>query len=179
MKTPVIETERLILREVRLEFVDDIFNCWMQDEEVSKYMWWKASNDITEVERFVQFELEQIDNEKWNRWIIISKHNAEIVGTCLLFWNDEDSYQHWDISYNLGKKYWGYGYTTEAMIEVIHYAETMLNMKECITSYAKKNKASANVLHKLGFIDEETISYKCSGGDIITEVICRYLSKNK
>ena len=32
MITPEIETERLILREVHKEDVDDIFNCWMQDE---------------------------------------------------------------------------------------------------------------------------------------------------
>lgn len=35
MITPEIETERLILREVHKEDVDDIFNCWMQDEKVN------------------------------------------------------------------------------------------------------------------------------------------------
>ena len=178
MRTPVIETERLILREVRKEDVNDIFTCWMQDEDVSRYMCWKASDDIAEAEGFVQFELEQIENDKWNRWIIISKATDEIIGTCLVYWNDEDINQHWDISYNLGKKYWGNGYITEAMLEVMRYAETSLHMKECITSYAKVNIASANVLHKLGFVDERIISYACSGGDIVTEgVLCRYTSK--
>lgn len=50
-------------------------------------------------------------------------------------------------------------------------------MKECVTSYAKVNYASANVLHKLGFIDEAEIPYECSGGDIITEgMLCRYIT---
>lgn len=50
-------------------------------------------------------------------------------------------------------------------------------MKECITTYAKVNTASANVLHKLGFIDEAVIPYECSGGEIVTEGIrCRYMS---
>ena len=53
MKTPVIETERLILREIHKDDVDDIFSCWMQDEEVSRYMWWKASDDIAEAKNFV------------------------------------------------------------------------------------------------------------------------------
>lgn len=48
-------------------------------------------------------------------------------------------------------------------------------MKECLTSYAKVNSASANVLHKLGFVDEKEIPYECNGGDIITEgIVCRY-----
>lgn len=50
-------------------------------------------------------------------------------------------------------------------------------MKECVASYAKVNNASANVLHKLGFIDEAEIPYECSGGDIITEgMLCRYIT---
>lgn len=76
------------------------------------------------------------------------------------------------------KKYWGNGYATEAMTAVMRFAEIELGMKECITTYARKNSSSAKVLHKLGFIDEAEISYKCSGGDIITEgVMCRYESK--
>ena len=175
MKTPRIETDRLLLREIQETDVNDIFGCWMQDENVSRYMCWKASYDIAETQSFVRFELEQIENEKWNRWIIVLRETGQIVGTCLVFFNEDDAENHWDISYNLGKKYWGKGYITEAMKAVMQFAETELGMEECITTYAKVNTASANVLHKLGFIDEAEIPYECSGGDIITEgILCRY-----
>jgi len=178
MKTPVMETDRLILREVQKDDVRDIFDCWMQDEDVSRYMWWKASNDIGEANRFVEYELEQIENRLWNRWIIVLKESGNIIGTCLVFYNDEDDENHWDISYNLGQDYWGNGYTTEAMRAVMQFAEMELGMKECITTYAKVNKESANVLHKLGFVDEAEIAYECSKGEISTEgVRCRYVSK--
>ena len=95
-----------------------------------------------------------------------------------MFYNDEDSEGHWDISYNLGKKYWGTGYITEAMKAVMVFAEKELGMKEGVTSYAKVNSASANVLHKRGFKDEGKIPYECNGGDIITEgILCRYISE--
>lgn len=178
LKTPRMETDRLLLREVQVQDVKDIFECWMQDEDVSRYMWWKASNDIAEAQEFVEFERKQIDNEKWNRWIILLKETHEIIGTCLVFLNDEEDEEHWDISYNLGKKYWGKGYVTEAMKEVMTFAEKQLGMTECITTYAKVNSASANVLHKLGFKDECEIPYECSGGEIVTEGIkCQYVSK--
>lgn len=37
--TPRMETERLLLREVRQNDVRDIFDCWMNDEDVSRYMY--------------------------------------------------------------------------------------------------------------------------------------------
>lgn len=176
MKTPRIETDRLLLREIQETDINDIFSCWMQDEDVSKYMCWKASSDIEETRSFVRFEIEPLENEKWNRCIIVLKETGEIIGTCLVFYNEEDGESHWDISYNLGKQYWGNGYITEAMKKVMHFAETELGMEECMTAYAKVNISSANVLHKLGFMDETEISYECSGGDMITEgVMCRYV----
>ena len=56
MKTPTIETDRLILREVHKEDTDDIFACWMQDEDVSRYMCWKASDDITKTKEFMSIK---------------------------------------------------------------------------------------------------------------------------
>lgn len=179
MKTPRIETDRLLLREIQAQDVTEIFNCWMRDEEVSRYMWWKASNDIADAQKFVDFEIKQIDNENWNRWMIVLKATKEIIGTCLVYLNDEDDDSHWDISYNLGRKFWGKGYITEAMQEVMAFAEKELGMTECITTYAKVNTASANVLHKLGFLDECEIAYECSGGEMVTEGwMCRYKSKS-
>ena len=35
-KTPKIETNRLLLREIQEANVNDIFDCWMQDEDVSR-----------------------------------------------------------------------------------------------------------------------------------------------
>ena len=98
MITPRIETERLILREVQKTDVKDIFDCWMQDEDVSRYMWWKASNDIAEAQEFVEFELGQIENEKWKRWVIILKETQEIIGTCLVFYNDDDNHHFTTLS---------------------------------------------------------------------------------
>ena len=57
MITPKLETDRLILREIHSDDTEAIFNCWMQDENVSRYMWWKASDDINEAKEFVEFEL--------------------------------------------------------------------------------------------------------------------------
>jgi len=175
MKTPIIETERIILREIHADDVNEIFDCWMQDEDVSRYMWWKASNNITDAKDFVEFELQQIDSDKWYRWIIELKETGQIIGTCLVFYNEDDVKPHWDISYNLGKAFWNNGYVIEAMKEVMTFAVNELGMKECETTYARANSSSAYVLHKLGFIDEAEIMYECSGGEIVNGICARIL----
>lgn len=83
--TPRLETERLILREIHAEDMEEIFYCWMQNENVSRYMWWKASDDINEAKEFVEFELDNLDKDSWNRWIMVLKETKEIIGTCLIF----------------------------------------------------------------------------------------------
>ena len=166
MTTPKLETDRLILRKIDIDDIDCIFNCWMQDEDVSKYMYWKASNDINETKKFVEFELNNLENDKWNRWIIVLKSTKEVVGTCLIYFNEEEN--NWDISYNLGKKYWGNGYTTEAMKEVMQFALKVLNIKECIAIHAVENPASGKIIQKLGFKYEKDVPYECNGGKIVT-----------
>jgi len=163
MVTPKLETERLILRQIKNADVDAIFNCWMQDEDISKYMYWKASKDRKEAQEFVQFELGNLENDKWNRWIILLKQTDEIIGTCLIYFNDEEN--NWDISYNLGKKYWGKGYITEAMQRVMEYAINELSIKECIASHAIENPESGRVIQKLGFCYEKEVPYECNGGE--------------
>ncbi|MGM9550783.1 MAG: GNAT family N-acetyltransferase [Clostridia bacterium] len=159
-----LETDRLILRHVNSDDADDVFRCWMQDEDVSRYMLWKASNDINKAREFIDFEMNNLENEKWHRWIIVLKDTEDVIGTCLIFFNEEEN--NWDISYNLGKRFWGMGYMTEAMSRVMMYAEEELKIKECIAAHAAKNKASGRVLQKLGFRLERKAPYKCGDGTV-------------
>ena len=70
-----------------------------------------------------------------------------------------DVFECWEIGYNLGKKYWGIGYTTEAMKKVIDL--------------------SGNVMNKLGFKREKDIPYECNNGTIKREGIqCRLIIDN-
>lgn len=75
---------------------------------------------------------------------------------------------HWDISYNLGKEFWGVGYAAEAMRTVLQYAVEMMNVREIIAIHAAENPASGRVLHKLGFQYEKEVPFECNGGEIVT-----------
>ena len=43
MKTPILETDRLILRPFYLEDAQEVYECWESDPNVSKYIILKKS----------------------------------------------------------------------------------------------------------------------------------------
>ena len=164
--TPILRTERLVLRPFTNDDVKEVFRCWQSDPDVSRYMMWESSDDIKDTQEFIDFELEMIENDGWYRWAITDKDNGTIYGTCLIYFNDEEGC--YDISYNLGKKYWGKGYITEAMKTAMEYAISTLGFHNYIAAHAVENPASGNVITKLGFKFEKEIPYICNGGNIKT-----------
>ena len=172
MHTPVLETSRLVLRPFRKEDVVAVFEGWESDPDVAKYMFWTSHNDIEKTKEWIAFELGQIDKEDWYRWALILKETNELIGTVLIYYEDE--VQCWEIGYNLGKVHWGRGYTTEAMEKVLIFAKEQLEITEFVGRYAKENPASGNVMKKLGFEYEKDIPYECNEGTVKKEGIqCR------
>lgn len=172
MKTPVLETERLILRPFCMEDAKAAFEGWESDPEVAKYMFWTSTDDIERTKEWLAFEIGQIEKEDWYRFAIVSKTTGELLGTGLIYYEEEVSC--WEIGYNLARKFWGKGYTTEAMTEILRFAEKELQISEVVGRYAKENPASGNVMKKLGFVYEKDIPYECNDGAVLREGIqCR------
>ena len=68
------------------------------------------------------------------------------------------------MSYNLGQKYWGFGYITEALHAAIDFAKNELGIKKIMARHAQENPVSGNVLKKLGFKFTKEIPYECNHG---------------
>jgi len=172
MKTPTLETDRLLLRPFKKEDALAVFECWESDPDVAKYMFWTSHNDIKKTEAWIAFELGQIEKPDWYRFALVLKGTNELIGTALIYYEEE--VECWEIGYNLGKKYWGKGYTTEAMKKVIAFAVETLHLSEIVGRYAKENPVSGNVMSKLGFQYEKDIPYECNDGAVMREGIqCR------
>lgn len=167
MKTPTLETDRLLLRPFCVMDAQAVFECWERDPDVAKYMFWSSHNDIEKTKEWISFEIDQIHKDDWYRFAIELKETNELIGTGLIYYEDE--VESWEISYNLGKKYWRKGYATEAMREIIKFAEKKLHLKEIVGRHAKENPASGNVMKKLGFLYEKEIPYECNNGTVYRE----------
>ena len=166
LETPIIEIDRLLLRPFTFGDIQEVYDCWQSDADVARYMMWESSEDIEKAKEFINFELSMLQDDKWFRWCIVDKMSKNIYGTCLVYFNDDENC--WDISYNLGKKYWGKGYMTEAMKSAMDYISDIVGVKEYIAAHAIENTASGRVIEKLGFQYEKDIPYICNGGNIQT-----------
>ena len=98
MITPILETERLILRPFKETDAIDVFECWESDSEVAKYMFWTSHNDIEKTKEWIAFELGQIEKDDWYRFAIELKDTNELIGTALIYYEDE--VQRWERLYD-------------------------------------------------------------------------------
>ncbi|MFZ5989542.1 MAG: GNAT family N-acetyltransferase [Bacillota bacterium] len=167
MRTPILETERLILRPLCLEDVQEVLDCWECDPDVARYMFWTSHNDINKTKQWLSFEISKINSDDWYRWGFVLKESGALIGTGLIYFEEE--YNMYEIGFNLGKKAWGCGYTTEAMKKIIHFAKRELGIREIVGRHAKENQSSGNVLKKLGFKYIKDCPYECNEGKTLYE----------
>lgn len=176
MNTPVLETERLLLRPFRQEDTEAVFEGWESDPEVSRYMLWTCHNDIEKTREWITFELGHIEKQDWYRFAVTLKDTERLIGTGLIYYEYE--VEGWEVAYNLSRQYWGHGYATEAMERIIEFAHDSLGITEVVGRYAAENSASSNVLNKLGFKYEREIPYVCNDGLVRMKGIqCRLVIK--
>lgn len=60
MKTPVLETSRLILRPFQREDAQTVLDTWESDPDVAKYMFWTSHNDIEKTKAWLALEIGRI-----------------------------------------------------------------------------------------------------------------------
>ncbi|MGN0400969.1 MAG: GNAT family N-acetyltransferase [Acetatifactor sp.] len=89
MKTPILETDRLILRPFRQEDTKAVFECWVSGPDVAKYMFWTSHKDIEKTKEWILFELGQIEKQDWYRFAVVVKNTDELIGTALIYYEKE------------------------------------------------------------------------------------------
>jgi len=164
----ILETSRLILRPLTLADAEPAYYGWTGDMEVAEYVSWLPHHSIDEtVEWLKEIEWKQNDNGDFIPndnyiWGFVLKETGELFGSGGLIW--EDSYQLFQVGYNIMKSHWNHGYATEAMSAILGFAAANLGIKRVAGGHAKENLASAKVIEKLGFVyDRDDITPHVDG----------------
>ncbi|HEV7746241.1 MAG TPA: GNAT family protein [Pyrinomonadaceae bacterium] len=146
---PTINTNRLSLRWIRMEDVDDFYAVY-SNPQVMRY--WStppladkeaASKLISEIQRDV--EAQQI-----LKWGIALRPDDKFIGSITLF-NADFTHRRAEIGYAQGRPYWGNGYMQEALTAVITYAFAKLNLHRIEADVDPRNDGSVRTLERLGF----------------------------
>ena len=138
-----IETDRLILRPLRVEDAEDVFQ-WVGDPVVNRYMPYPVYETVEQA-------------KKWIRSIRPGQHEfgfelketGKVIGAGSVHLNPEEN--AYELGYNLNRAYWGRGYATEAARAMINWAHDVLGVHDFVASHATANAASGKVILKCGF----------------------------
>lgn len=146
---PVLETERLILRQLRYEDGVDIY-AYFTEELAKYYDWWPKT--AAEGRGFVRFFKTGYAEEQSIRWGITFKPHDKVIGTC--GFSDFDHFSRAELGYELSAAYQGQGIMSEVLRVIIPFGFRELEMHRLQASVFPANHVSIHLLEKFGFKQE-------------------------
>lgn len=150
----MIETERLILRKLKLNDVDDLVeNGNDYDVHYNSFFLMKYPFGKKEAIEVIN---EEKNSKNMERFGIELKDIKKIIGLIDLY-NINLKSKKLKLGYWIGKTYRQKGYASEAIKKTIEYAFGKYNVDEIIATTLVSNEASMNLLKKLGFTKEKVL----------------------
>jgi RimJ/RimL family protein N-acetyltransferase len=145
----ILETERLILRRLLPDDLDNLFAIY-SDFETRQYIPEGVLTYEETKEELEWFLNGHPDHPELGLWATIHKETNRFIGRCgLLPWTIEQRPEV-EVAYLLDKAYWGQGLATEAAQAIADYGFGKLQLSRLICMIDLENRASANVAKKMG-----------------------------
>ena len=159
-----IETDRLFLRQLRLEDVSEYYERLFGDGDVSRYMLFDPHQDISESLASLQRKLDRYEQGRFYCWGVTRKEEDSLIGIVELLRFDEKT-DTCSFAYMLGCDYWNQGYGTELLKAVFRFAFEELEVQRIVADHMTKNAASGAAMRKAGMkhIGTETGKYEKLG----------------
>lgn len=149
MKTPVLETERVILRPLTVDDSNTAFENWTSDDRVKKYMRYNSHKTVDETKEWLKSVEDTDSSDKQFDWGFVDKATGKLFGSGGLVWCKDK--QMYEIGYNIMFDYWHKGFTTEIARAILDFARDTLKQKHIFGCHAIENINSGKVLMKNGF----------------------------
>ena len=149
-KLPIIETERLILRPIQLTDAGDMFE-YSSDSEVTKYLTFLSPKNIAEtIEILTNCFLNRDESDIPESYCLVLKENSKMIGVCD-FSKIDIKNECAEIGFVINRKFWGHGYTLEALKKVIEVGFLYFNFRRIVVSHMIENEQSQRVIEKADF----------------------------
>ena len=75
-----LETERLILREFKIEDADDMYHHWANDEKVTRYLTWPPHQSIEDTKQLLSSWIQSYEKGDSYNWGIVVKDKSTLIG---------------------------------------------------------------------------------------------------
>lgn len=145
---PALETERLLLRRLVPEDLEDIFE-YASDAEVARFTTWSAHTSIENSRAFLEYVLAQYASGSIAPWGVEYKRDHKLIGTCgFVSWSVCNARA--EVGYAISRRYWNQGLTTEALGTVVEFGFRTMRLNRIQGRCVLENIGSARVMEKTG-----------------------------
>jgi ribosomal-protein-alanine N-acetyltransferase len=149
---PEIFGSNIMLRKARVSDAYDMYD-WCRDEEVARYVQWRAYDSVSDAKKFLRFIRRQYKFGEPSSWVIVDRDNGRMIGTIgYMWWNRE--YNSAEIGYSLARGYWNRGIMTEALKLALDFGFDKMRLNRIEAQHVVKNTASGRVMQKCGMKQE-------------------------
>lgn len=157
----IVETQRLILREITIDDLDGMYEL-DSDPEVHTYLGKQSIKSKDERLKVIGFIRQQYHDNGIGRWAVILKDTNEFIGWTGLKYITYPINNHvnfHELGYRLIRRYWGQGFATESALASLEYAFERLGINEVYAMAECENMASNKILEKVSFQFVEEFEY--------------------
>lgn len=145
---PTLETERLILRPLRMSDARDLF-AYARDPQVSRHVLWETHESLRDSRQFLRGAIRQYRQGLPGSFAITLKGSGRMIGTIGFMWVNRE-YSSAEVGYSLSREYWNQGIMTEALRRVISFGFQELRLNRIEAQHEVDNPASGRVMAHAG-----------------------------
>ncbi len=151
----MLETDRLVLRRMKAEDVDDLVLIFSDPRVMASFG--GQLFDRSQTERWVRRNLEHQDKYGYGLFSIILKADGHLIGDCGLEHMEVAGTPEVELGYDLNSEYWNQGFATEAAAAVRDFAFEQLALARLVSLIRPTNVASRRVAEKIGMVKDQEI----------------------
>ena len=147
-RMPILETERLILRPMRVDDAPDMYD-YAKNPDVARFLLWRPHPDITHTREYLEYLAGRYRLGMHYEWAIVLKETNRMIGTCG-FAAIDCPHNVGEIGYVLHPDHHGKGLVPEAAARVLRFGFSVLGLHRIEARFMVGNNASCRVMEKLG-----------------------------
>lgn len=149
---PVLETERLILRQKTEADAPELFDL-RSNKRVLQYLDRDPPGTVEEIIALIQTINTDVENGNAVAWAITVKGDPKLVGS-VAFWRMQKAHFRAELGYLLHPDFHRQGIMDEALKAVIRYGFEVMGLHSMEANVNPANQASIGLLEKNGFKKE-------------------------
>jgi [ribosomal protein S5]-alanine N-acetyltransferase len=154
-----IETERLVIRPLRIEDAEELHELYT-DREAMQHLTSNPTETLEQSREWVQSKIDLYERDNgMSLWAMVERSSGDVVGDIGLQWEAYDGERVADLGCRVVRRRWGEGFATEASRAVLAAGFGALGVEPIYASTNVENARARRLLELLGAEYEREVEW--------------------